>query len=73
MLEQERKVVSLERHRELECSCRLWIAACEARDLRIKELEQECATLRQRAARLTRQTRRQVGAPRSSKQVRFAR
>jgi hypothetical protein len=38
--------------RELELTCRLWIAANEAKDQRIQELEAECRRLRSRVARL---------------------
>jgi len=60
------------RCRELEASCALWIAAAQARDERIAELEAECHALRQRVARLGRQVgrRQRPGAP---QQVRFAR
>lgn len=40
---------------ELEATTRLWIAANEAKDHRIKELETECAHLRNRIVRLSRQ------------------
>ncbi len=73
MEKQDRRVVSLQTYRELESSCRLWMAACQARDLRIQELEQECQALRQRSARLTRQAHRQVGVAGPRRQVRFAR
>ncbi len=69
MKEQDRKTTP----NELESTCRLWIAACQARDLRIEQLEQECQALRQRVARLSRRLQRQapVSGPRA--QVRFAR
>jgi hypothetical protein len=37
-------------YQELSRICQLWIAATEARDERIKELEAECDQLRQRLA-----------------------
>lgn len=43
-----------EKNRDLTATCRIWMAACEARDERIAELEAECARLRQRVGRLTR-------------------
>lgn len=73
MLEQDRKVVSLQSYRELESCCRLWMSACEARDQRIQELERDCQTLRQRVAKLSRRTERQTGLAGMRKQVRFAR
>jgi hypothetical protein len=45
---------SLTRCRELEVACSLWIAANDAKDSRIRELETECNSLRQRVARLSR-------------------
>ncbi|MCC6748738.1 MAG: hypothetical protein IT371_13845 [Deltaproteobacteria bacterium] len=39
---------------DLEATCRLWMAAAQARDERVAELEAECAQLRQRVARLSR-------------------
>ena len=44
----------LERHRELEASLRLWIAANEVKDARLGALEAECTRLRHRVARLGR-------------------
>jgi hypothetical protein len=72
MEKQDRRVVSLQSYRELESSCRLWMAACQARDVRLQELEQECQALRQRVARLGRHTQRQLGVA-GPRQVRFAR
>jgi hypothetical protein len=59
-------------HRLLEATCQLWIAANEAKDGRIQELEAECNHLRQKAARLVRQVgrRQKVSTP---GQVRYAR
>ena len=45
----------VQRVQELESIASLWIAANEAKDERIAELEAECSTLRQRVARLSRQ------------------
>ncbi len=73
MKKQHIEMVSLESYRQLESSCRLWMAACQVRDERIRELEQECLALRQRVARLSRQLRRQPGTPSIREQVRFAR
>lgn len=39
---------------ELLSACRLWIAAAEAKDQRIAELERECEQLRMQVARVTR-------------------
>ena len=39
---------------ELEMACRLWIAASEAKDEHIDELQQEVAKLRRRVTRLGR-------------------
>lgn len=69
MKEQDRKA----HPSELELTCRLWIAACQARDVRIGQLEQECQALRQRVARLSRRLQRQVRLPRERAEVRFAR
>lgn len=52
---------------ELAGICRLWIAAAEAKDARIEELERECEQLRMRVARLSR-----LVAPRSSRVARRA-
>jgi hypothetical protein len=38
---------------ELHRVCQLWIAASEAKDARIRELEEECRQLGQRVARLS--------------------
>lgn len=57
---------------ELEATTRLWIAANEAKDHRIKELETECAHLRNRVARLSRQVGRRR-TPSGTVQVRHAR
>jgi len=73
MEKQDRRVVSLQSYRELESSCRLWMAAAQVRDLRIQELEQEVQALRQRVARMTRQAHRQLGVATPGRQVRFAR
>jgi len=62
----------LERNRELETTCRLWIAVSGAKDERIRELELECQALRQRVARLSRQVGRRERAT-GERQVRFAR
>lgn len=43
-----------QKYQELEATCRLWIAATEAKDQRIQELTTECNRLRQRIARLGR-------------------
>jgi hypothetical protein len=56
---------------ELEATTRLWIAANEAKDQRIKELETECAHLRNRIARLSRQVGRHRTAS-STARVRHA-
>jgi hypothetical protein len=69
MKEQDRKTTS----NELESACRLWIAACQARDIRIEQLEQECQALRQRVARLSRRLQRQVRVPGPRAPVRGAR
>jgi hypothetical protein len=60
------------RYRELEATCSLWVAANQAKEERIHELEVECNALRQRVARLSRQVGRKhkVG---SQERVRFAR
>lgn len=50
---------------ELASVCRLWIAAAEAKDERIAELERECEQLRMRVARLTR-----LVAPRNARVAR---
>jgi len=50
---------------ELTSVCRLWIAAGEAKDERIVELERECEQLRMRVARLTR-----LASPRDAQGVR---
>jgi len=39
---------------ELEMACRIWMAASEAKDERIEELENELARLRRRVTRLGR-------------------
>ena len=58
--------------RELELTCRLWIAANDVKEARIRELEAECNQLRRRVARLSRRVgrRQKVAIP---DQVRFAR
>jgi hypothetical protein len=73
MEKQDREMVSVESYRQLESTCRLWVAACEIRDERLQELEKECQALRQRVARLSRQARRHQGATDAKSQVRFAR
>lgn len=45
----------VQRVQELESIASLWIAANEAKDERIAELEAECGMLQQRVARLSRQ------------------
>lgn len=45
----------VQRVQELESIASLWIAANEAKDERIAELEAECSKLQQRVARLSRQ------------------
>jgi hypothetical protein len=58
--------------KDLELTCSIWIAANEAKDQRIRELETMCNGLQQRVARLTRQAgrRQKIQAP---EKVRFAR
>ena len=73
MEKKDREMVSVESYRQLESSCRLWMAACETRDERLQELERECQALRQRVARLSRQARRHEGAAHAKTQVRYAR
>ena len=51
---------------ELEAICRLWIAAAEAKDLRIAALEAECDQLRRRVVRLSRMTPRHRSVVRKS-------
>ncbi len=70
MDKQQRKTTATN---ELESVCRLWMAACAARDLRIAELEQQCQALQQRVARLSRLLQRQVRAPQVRAKVRSAR
>jgi hypothetical protein len=52
---------------EIETTLRLWIAANDAKDARIQELERETARLRQRVARLASllERQRRVAEPRS--------
>jgi hypothetical protein len=56
---------------EIETTLRLWIAANDAKDARIQELEQETARLRQRVARLASllERQRREAAPRSVESV----
>ncbi len=42
------------RYQDLAATCQLWIAANEAKDERIAEVEQQCQHLQQRVARLSR-------------------
>lgn len=55
------------RNNELELACRLWIAAGQAKDERIRELEAECARLRQRVSRLSRMMSKGEGQKRLGK------
>ena len=59
-------------YRELEATCSLWVAANQAKEERIRELEAECNALRQRVARLSRQMGRKHKAG-CQERVRFAR
>jgi hypothetical protein len=73
MMDAERKIEQLSaRCQELEITCRLWIAANEAKDDRIQELVAECNQLRQRVARLSRQVGRKQKVATPS-QISFAR
>ena len=48
------------RCRDLESTCRLWIAAAQAKDDRIEALELECQRLRHRVGRLSRSRMRAI-------------
>ncbi len=73
MSEAARKVdVLVAKYRELEMTCRLWIAANDAKEARIRELEAECNQLRRRVARLGRHVGRRQKVTELA-QVRFAR
>ena len=46
----------LSQHQELQLACRIWIAANDAKDERIRQLEQENSRLRNKVTRLGRGT-----------------
>ena len=52
------------RYQELAATCQIWIAANEAKDERVVELERQCEHLQQRVGRLSRMVGRRGGTVR---------